>query len=277
MLSLKADAFYKATQNLRQTMSMIEAWAGRNDSQAVKTSDALDLHMREIMSTQATRLAVLLRILDARVTLIAVKEHVELLKGELPISYDELAEAYADIDRSLRRELSLVDLLVLRGETAKYFEPSEPLFGDNFATKFNTKGTFELEEAGKCLAVDRATASVFHLMRIMEIGIHAFAKCLGIPDPSKPSEKNWGYILKHVWDDGIVQKWPTTAARMIGDGALFENLYASLDAVKNPWRNGTMHVERKYTEEEARHVFDAVRGFMMRLAERMDENGLPIA
>ena len=37
------------------------------------------------------------------------------------------------------------------------------------------------------------------------------------------------------------------------------------------------HVERKYTEEEARHVFDAVRGFMMRLAERMDENGLPIA
>jgi hypothetical protein len=50
-----------------------------------------------------------------------------------------------------------------------------------------------------------------------------------------------------------------------------------LDAVKNPWRNATMHVEKKYTPEEALHIHSSVRGFMMRLADRMDENGIPIA
>ena len=114
-------------------------------------------------------------------------------------------------------------------------------------------------------------------MRIMEIGIRALAKSLQIPDPTRPIEKNWGSILERIWDDGISKKWPNGAARMNGDGALFDDLYASLDAVKNPWRNATMHVERKYTEEEANHIFAAVRGFMMRLAARMDEDGLPLA
>ena len=58
---------------------------------------------------------------------------------------------------------------------------------------------------------------------------------------------------------------------------VFEALYVSLDAVKNPWRNATMHVENKYTDEEAEHIFFAVKGFMKRLTSRMDENGLPLA
>jgi DNA topoisomerase IA len=48
-----------------------------------------------------------------------------------------------------------------------------------------------------------------------------------------------------------------------------------MDAVKDAWRNATMHVENKYTEEEARRIYDAVRGFMMKLASRMDEQGMP--
>ena len=83
-------------------------------------------------------------------------------------------------------------------------------------------------------------------------------------------------MLKKV-RDGIDAKWPTVAARNAGEGAIFDALYASLDAVKNPWRNATMHPANKYTEEEARHIFDAVRGFMMRLADRCDENGDPKA
>jgi len=64
---------------------------------------------------------------------------------------------------------------------------------------------------------------------------------------------------------------------MAGDGLLFEGLHATLDAVKNPWRNETMHVANKYTDDEAKHVFVAVEGFMKKLSARMDENGLPLA
>jgi hypothetical protein len=57
----------------------------------------------------------------------------------------------------------------------------------------------------------------------------------------------------------------------------FQSLFASLDAVKNPWRNATMHVENKYVPEEAEHIFAAVKGFMKELASRMDESGQPLA
>jgi hypothetical protein len=57
----------------------------------------------------------------------------------------------------------------------------------------------------------------------------------------------------------------------------FESLHASIDAVKNPWRNATMHVERVYTEEDAEHIFIAIKGFIKSLASRCDENGEPKA
>jgi hypothetical protein len=38
-----------------------------------------------------------------------------------------------------------------------------------------------------------------------------------------------------------------------------------------------MHVENKYTNDEAEHIFVAVKGFMMKLASRCDENGDPKA
>ena len=61
------------------------------------------------------------------------------------------------------------------------------------------------------------------------------------------------------------------------DQVLFANLHASLDAVRNVWRNTTMHVEKKYTSEEAEEICGAVRGFMRKLSDRCDEQGLPLA
>jgi hypothetical protein len=61
------------------------------------------------------------------------------------------------------------------------------------------------------------------------------------------------------------------------DAVFFAEIYASLDAVRNVWRNATMHIENKYTPEEAEHIFAAVRGFMRKLASRCDELGQPTA
>ncbi len=57
------------------------------------------------------------------------------------------------------------------------------------------------------------------------------------------------------------------------------NLFSDrhLDAVRNVWRNSTMHAESKYTLDEAEHIFVSVKGFMRKLAFRMDENGTPLA
>jgi hypothetical protein len=192
-------------------------------------------------------------------------------------TWDGAKGSLDELKRTLVRELSLKTVLVLQSQEAVLYTPREPLFGQHFAAKFATHGAFELDEAAKCRALSRPTAAVFHLMRILELGISALSACLSIPDPVKPAERNWAIILKKIKEDGIEKKWRTTADRMKGDGLLFESLHASLDAIKNPWRNETMHVSGKYTDDEAKHIFVAVEGFMKKLSSRMDENGLPLA
>jgi hypothetical protein len=101
-------------------------------------------------------------------------------------------------------------------------------------------------------------------MRVMEIGIRTAARCLGIPDPTKPADRNWGNILRAIKAnlDAHGGQSPTKMWTTASDKA---------------WRNPTMHVEIKYTNDEAEHVFVAVRDFTMKLASRCDENGDPKA
>jgi hypothetical protein len=58
---------------------------------------------------------------------------------------------------------------------------------------------------------------------------------------------------------------------------LFQEFYARLDAVKDAWRNSTMHVEKQYSPEEAEAIFSMTCSFMSKIASRMDETGQPLA
>lgn len=174
-------------------------------------------------------------------------------------------------------EVALKTTLVLPPDMAKYYDPPSPLYGTEVHSEFPS-AVYEIEEAAKCLAVGRSTAAVFHLMRVMEVGIHAVARCLSVPDPVKGSGKNWGVILKNIHAARTAKSSATPKNWGIpSDEAYFDAIHATLDAVRNAWRNTTMHVENKYTTEEAEHIFVTVRGFMMKLASRMDEQGLPLA
>lgn len=198
------------------------------------------------------------------------------MSGDAGFRWSEVSRLSEKVHFRLIDELSLVTVFVLEESKAGLFDPSEPLFGPEVAARFATEAVFEIDEAAKCLALSRPTASVFHLMRTMEVAIRAIARCLQIPDPVRPAERNWALILKTI-KNGVDAKWPTAATRMAGDGAFFEEVLASLEAVRNPWRNATMHVEKKYTDDEAEHIFVAVKGFMKKLASRCDEHGEPNA
>ena len=53
----------------------------------------------------------------------------------------------------------------------------------------------EIEEASKCFALDRYTAVVFHLMRIMEIGLRSLSSTLKDPSLDPKRNPNWEGIL----------------------------------------------------------------------------------
>jgi hypothetical protein len=158
-------------------------------------------------------------------------------------------------------------------ETAHYTNPHR---GWEDAIKQLPTAAYDIEEASMCLVFGRSTASAFHSIRSLEAAIGALSRCLGIPDPTKAAGRNWGAVLKTIKTE-IDRRWPTSTNRLSGDGEFFDLAYAGLAAMQNPYRNATMHLDFKYTPDEARHVFEVVRGFMQKIASRCDENGDPKA
>lgn len=176
------------------------------------------------------------------------------------------------IEKRFHDEIGMRVVFCLDADKSKHF--SSDGFGADVSGKFQS-AAFDIDEAGKCFALHRFTAAAFHTMRAMEIAIRAAARCLSIPDPTKPSERNWGAILRVLKAERDARDkagWTTAS-----DKDFFEDIYISLDAVRNAWRNATMHVEKEYNEEEADAVYRAVRTFMKKLASRMDEQGQPLA
>lgn len=177
--------------------------------------------------------------------------------------------AMAEMVGCMKNESSTKVAMVLPPDMVNLYEPTASLFGDEVKNKFPAS-LFDIDESAKCLALGRYTACVFHLMRVMELSLHAVHKCLGLPQPLVGNDRNWGNILNAIRDN-------YKSRRAFAEIQTFQQLHARLDAVKDAWRNGTMHVERKYTKEDAETIYAMVRGFMMNVASRMDENGLPAA
>jgi len=187
----------------------------------------------------------------------------------------EIVSFVDDLRRRIIDEGGSHFCLLLSVAEKEFYAPASPPFGGDVNLKFPS-ATYDIDEASKCIALDRGTAAAFHGIRCLESGIRALARCLGLPDPTKPAGRNWGAVLTTIKNE-MEKRWPSSADRMKGDGEFFENAHAALAAMQNPWRNATMHLDQKYTTEEARHIFEVVRGFMKKLASRLDEDGLPLA
>ncbi|WBT36507.1 hypothetical protein [Hyphomicrobium sp. DMF-1] len=204
--------------------------------------------------------------------LLRIKEHMFETPGASSASVQPmLSELY----NRLRDELEEMLFLQVEAAQAPFYSQSNPLFGAVVAEQFPSV-TYEVEEAGRCLALERSTASAFHSIRCLEAGIRAIARSLGISDPTRGAERSWGSTLKAIKAE-IDRRWPANTGRMGGDARFFDEVYGALAGMQNPYRNATMHLDDKYTGEEARHLMELVRGIMGMLANRMNERGQPQA
>ena len=174
--------------------------------------------------------------------------------------------------KCLEHESSLKVALVLAADKAELLNPKTPIFGSVVREQF-PKAKFEVDEAAKCLAFGRATATIFHLMRVMEIALGAIHSCLGIPIALQGVDRNWGKILGRI----NYEVTKRSKGKAWAERDYFKEIYARLDAIKDAWRNQTMHVENVYTEQEAQILFDDTRALMEKIAARMDQRGVPNA
>lgn len=185
------------------------------------------------------------------------------------------AVAIDELKERLKDELSLGYFLCLDRNEASLYEPSQSLMSIEFDSKFPSL-LYEVSESAKCGALGRDTASAFHAIRCLEGGIRAVSRCLGIPDPTKGTDRNWSNLLRKI-DDAIKAKWPLARDRFSGDGQFFEEVYGALSGMQNPYRNATMHLDATYSRDEANVIRVLVRGFLLEISSRMNEDGDPKA
>lgn len=181
-----------------------------------------------------------------------------------PVKMSDLTTQAIDVDQRICDELEDAELWQVASDHLKY------LVADPLKLEGKFKAVYrDAEEAGKCLAYDRGTACVFHLMRIIECGLRALSVSLNDPTLDSKTNPSWEKILGRC-DKEMQKPLNDRSDKWKQDEAFYSTATANLRAVKDAWRNPTLHVERDYAPEDAQDVWNAVGAFMRHLAKKLD-------
>jgi hypothetical protein len=186
-----------------------------------------------------------------------------------PPSIIDLVRNFDELHNRVVDELKSQMILLVPHEKKVYLQEPWLTFGQQIVEKFPSLSR-DIEEAGKSFAEDRNPACVFHLMRIMEAGLRALGKSLAIPSLDPQLNPSWERILAKC-NDELNKPIKDRCAEWKVDNDFFSNASANLLAVKNAWRNPTMHVGNDYSDEVALDIYNAVRGFMRHLSTKLNE------
>ncbi len=126
----------------------------------------------------------------------------------------------------------------------------------------------EIEEMGKCFALSRYGAAVFHSLLVVESGLIELGKVLGVTDP----KAGWDATTRKLSDlvQGGHAKYP---ASLTISFAVCEQINQKAQTMKHAWRNKVNHVAGKlavirsdFAPDIAEEIIIATRGFMRTLA-----------
>lgn len=161
-------------------------------------------------------------------------------------------------------ELNGRDFFALEQKWTPYFYEAFP-----FGREVNSaipRAIKDIEEAGKCLALERSTACVFHLMRVMEISLQQLGNKLEI-GMEFLEDAQWNNILEKL--DKTIRALPRGTREEKEVQGRYGEVSSHLFAVKNAWRNDVMHVRGIYTQEDAAEIFNHVKAFTRNLATKI--------
>jgi hypothetical protein len=154
---------------------------------------------------------------------------------------------------------------------AQWYEQSpREYFGETACDSF-PDSLYDFGEAIKCLSLGRATASVFHTMRALENVLKALWVATGSTE-GLPS--HWGGYLAGI--KRYVDSKPTPKpADWDERSAFFLQAHNYLFAVKDGWRNNTMHsIATTYRTREAQGILENARTFIGHVAKHVGEGGI---
>lgn len=182
------------------------------------------------------------------------------------LSFDELDAKIDDIQLMARNELRNRQFFHVPPTEARYYS-NVKVFGAKVADTFPQAVT-DIEEAGNCYALGRATACVFHLMRVVPYGMDRLAKQLRVKYSLPIECLEWGSIIQPI--EKAVRNMQNLARskKKLASIKHYSEIVAHLYFCKDAWRNHVSHGRDAYDLAQARSVMDHVGLVMKLLAER---------
>jgi len=213
------------------------------------------------------------RAIGLGITADTVKDIINALQAANAIlrNFQWLNDQVTTIEKLVERELTHKVFLYITPEKSRFFPVgNNPYPLTEAVFKAFPSATYDTNEAAWSLALDRSTAAVFHLMRILEIALSELGKVFGV----SLAHTNWGNALDQIEAKiRIMHTDPVWKAKP--DCKEQQEFYAQAAShfgiLKDAWRNYTMHIRAKYTEDEAEQIFATVKAFMVKLSERISE------
>jgi len=162
-------------------------------------------------------------------------------------------------------EIANIVLLAVPTDKKPYYTAEKGILSDEVLTKFPSIAT-ESEEARKCYSLGRPTASVFHSMRILEVGLISLAKELTV----QWEHTNWEQLIRQI-EDKTRKIGPTSGQLWREDLKFYSEAALQFRHFKDAWRNHVMHIRDSYNEDSALLILQSVNAFMTHLSSRLSE------
>lgn len=257
------DAMKSFGQEIAQVATLVYSMESLMVSDSISTATANQPISNHNLS-QLNWLIARLASLSVRLELDSMEELLNRMDGRGKRGYlpHLLRSDLADVRSRFEDGLAARKLVFVAPKRATLYDAKD-LFGERVRQRF-PKAVIDIDAAGKCLSLGLGTSTVVHLMRVMEVGLKALAKSLGVA--YAPS---WESYLRQI-ETNIGLKRANKTRAWIKREPFYRDISGDLVAVKNAWRNTSMHVVRHYDADEAAKIFDAVQHLMERLAD-----GLP--
>jgi hypothetical protein len=183
---------------------------------------------------------------------------------------DDLAELISTLMEALEDELEEKKIFCISSKGAELY--ADPLHWFTETSISFPSAVRDIEEACRCFALERYTACVYHSMGILQIGLFALARDVGITLKFPIELADWGDIIRK-----IEEKITPYAALPRGDSQRerYDHLYAGAAShfryLKDGWRNHVAHMREVYDRDKANTALTHVRDFMESLSTRLHE------
>jgi hypothetical protein len=271
MLRFYAGPFNQSVK----TLHSLRAWAERTRDERgrdykLSGSELTDLRDKLNQIDRQYEKIRLKRALEALADLrnMFLKLDIKTLKGDTDLTAERLLWHLDRVSNDASKDLFESYFVYVPKHLRDYCDNPE-LFGKP-VLKIFPDARDDIVEAGNCYAVGAHTASVFHLMRVLEHGLRALAADMKVKfkkNPKDPIEfRQWGEIIGAMETRiGQIEKTKKTRARDL-KLEFYRGAQSHFKYFKDAWRNHVMHSRSSYDEYDTPKLLDHVGSFMQHLS-----------